>query len=112
MELQNMKVILHTASSDLYSACGDSSRVFQVWKLGAFILTPRSPWRHAHVRKGFLRSLPLGWDSPEAPSLPGRRRRFTAGDGFWRALRQENLTLKPKKLVPAEATGWDTQPEA
>lgn len=48
------------------------------WKLGAFILTPRSPWRHAHVRKGFLRSLPLGWVSPgsqppgETPSLHSR----------------------------------------
>lgn len=58
--------------------------------------------------KGFLKSLPLGWDSPAVPSLQGRRRRFTAGDGFWRALRQENLTLKRRKLVPAEATGWDT----
>lgn len=85
---------------------------YSTWKLGAFIFTPRSPWGHAHVRKGFLRSLPLGWDSPEFPSLQGRGRHFTAGDGFWRALRQENSTLKRKKLVPAEATGWDTRPEA
>lgn len=81
------------------------------WKFGAFILTPRSPWRHAHVRKGSLRSLPLSWGSPEILSLQGRRRHFTAGDGFWRALPQENLTLKRKKLVPAEATSWDTRPE-
>lgn len=79
MEMQDTRVILHTASLGHYSACSASSGVFQVGDLGA--RGARSPaLRHPGTPSPALSSatraapelLSLGqrWDSAEVPGTP------------------------------------------